>query len=85
MNEQVEGIDDIERGRLWGFIFLHNTKFSSFGRTKKLYWRRVFGDLEGLHEFFKFNICSYNILKIKNILIISINLSFFKKLLFQKM
>jgi len=39
------------------------------------------GVLEGLHQFFKFNICSYNILKIKNILIISINLSFFKKLL----
>ena len=30
--------------------------------------------LEGLHEFFKFNLCSYNILKIKNILIISINI-----------
>jgi len=34
---------------------------------------------EGLCEFFKFNICCYNILKIKNILIIRINLSFSKK------
>jgi len=24
-----------------GLIFLHNTKSFSFGRTKKLYWRRV--------------------------------------------
>jgi len=59
--EQVEEIEYIERG---GLIFLHNTKPSSFGRTKKLYWRRV---LEGLYEFFKFNLCCYNILDIKNI------------------
>ena len=43
------------------------------------------GVWENLYEFFKFNLCSYNILKIKNILIISINLSLFKKILFQKM
>ena len=41
--------------------------------------------LEDLYEFFKFNLFSYSILKIKNILIISINLSLFKKILFQKM
>jgi len=41
--EQVEEIDDVERGRLWGFIFLHNTKSSSFGGTQKLYWREGFG------------------------------------------
>ena len=35
--EQVEEIDDIER-RFWGFIFIHNTKSSSFGVTQKLYW-----------------------------------------------
>jgi len=40
--------------------------------------------LEGLHEFFKFNLYSYSIIKIKNILIININLSFSKKLLSQK-
>jgi hypothetical protein len=39
--EQVEEIDDIERRRFWGFIFIHNTKSSSFGVTQKLYWRRV--------------------------------------------
>jgi len=65
----MEEIYDIERGRLWRFIFLHNTKSSSFGGTQKLYCMRV---LEDLHEFFKFNLCSYNILKIKNILIINI-------------
>ena len=43
------------------------------------------GVMEGLYEFFKFNLCCYNILKIKNILIISISLSFSKKLFFQKM
>ena len=37
--EQVEEIDDIERRGFWGFIFLHNTKPSSFGGTQKLYWR----------------------------------------------
>jgi len=50
--------------------------------TKKLYWRRGFWVLEGLYEFFKFNLCCYIIFKIKNIVIICINLSFSKKLLF---
>jgi len=31
MKEQVGEIDDVERRRLWTFIFLHNTKFFSFG------------------------------------------------------
>ena len=79
--EQVEEIDDIERGKFWGFIFLHSTKSFSF-RGTQIVSERVLG---GLHEFFKFNVCSYNILKIKNILIISINLSFSKKLLLHKM
>ena len=35
----------------------------------------VLGGLEDLYEFFKFNLCCYNIFKIKNILIININLS----------
>jgi len=65
-----------------GFILLKNIKSSSFEGTKKLYWRRV---LENLYELFKFNLCCYNILKIKNILIISINLPVSKKILFQKM
>jgi len=66
-------------GVFWGLTFLHNTKLSSFGRTKKMYWRRV---LEGLYKFFKFHLCCYIIFKIKNIVIIYINLSFSKKLLF---
>jgi len=37
--------------------------------------------LEGSHEFFKINLSCYNIVKIKYILIISINLSFFLKTL----
>jgi len=37
----MEEIDDIKRRRLWGFIFLHNTKLYSFGGTPKLYKRRV--------------------------------------------
>ena len=41
--------------------------------------------MEGLYEFFKFNLRCYSILKIKNILIISINLSFSKNILFKKM
>lgn len=50
--------------------------------------------LEGSHEFFKFKLCNYNILEIslkknileiKNILILNINLSFFKKLLLKNM
>lgn len=42
------------------------------------FWRM----LEGLYEFFKFNLCCYNIFKIKNKIITCINLSFSKKLLF---
>jgi len=60
----VGKIEDAERGGL--FIFHHNTKSPSFGGTQKLYWRMV---LEGLNEFFKFHLCCYYILKIKNILI----------------
>jgi len=67
------------------FFFFHDTKSSSFGEG---FWKV----LEDLHEFFKFNLCSYNIIKKKNILIISINffvtiisinLSLSKKLHFQ--
>jgi len=35
-----------EGGTLGGLTFLHNTKLSSFGGTKKLYWR-VLGNLGG--------------------------------------
>jgi len=31
-----------------GLTFLHNTKPSSFGGTKKLYWGRVLGGFGGL-------------------------------------
>ena len=37
--------------------------------------------LEDLYKFFKFSMYCYNIFKIKNILIININLSFSKKVL----
>jgi len=43
----VEEIEDIERRAFGGFIFLQNIKPSSFGGTKKLYWRRVLGGLGG--------------------------------------
>jgi len=43
----VEEIYEIEWGRLWGFIFLYNTKSSSFVGTQKLYWRRVLEDFGG--------------------------------------
>jgi len=76
--EQVKEIKDTEMGGFWGFNFLQNTKSTSFEGAEKSYWRRV---LEGLYEF-KFNLNCYSILKIKNISIISINLSFSKKLLF---
>jgi len=72
----MEKIENIIRERvLEGSFFFHNTKFVSFGWTKELYWRMVLGGLEDLYEFFKFNLCCYNIFKIKNILIININLS----------
>jgi len=41
--------------------------------------------LKGIYEFFKFNQCYYNILKIKNISIIIINLRFCKIIFFQKL
>jgi hypothetical protein len=44
--------------------------------TQRLYPRRFF---EGLFEFFKFNLCCYNIPNIKNILIKSIHLPFSTK------
>jgi len=87
--EQIEEIEDIEIRRLWGFIFLRNTKSSFFGETQILNWMRI---LDGLYECFKFNLHCYNILKIKNISwpknnnisIISISLSFSKQILFHK-
>jgi len=64
VKEQVEEIDGVERKRLWEFIFLRNTKLFSFGGTKiKNVLEEVFEDL---YEIFKFNQCTYNILKIKN-------------------
>ena len=55
------------------------------GELKNCIGGGFWGVMEGLYEFFKFNLCCYNILKIKSILIISISLSFSKKLFFQKM
>jgi len=56
----MEEIEEIERRGLLRVIFLQNIKPSSFGGTKKLYWRTVLG-CQGLYEFFKFNLCCYNI------------------------
>jgi len=74
----VEEIEKNGRIGLWGVNFSYNTKLYSFGGTKKLYQSKV---LEGLYEFFKLNLCCYIIFKIKNIVIICINVSFSKKLL----
>jgi len=54
----VEEIKENGREGLWGLTFLHKTKSFLFGvwGTKKLYWRMVFEVLEGLYEFFKFNL-----------------------------
>jgi hypothetical protein len=50
---------------------LHNsTKLPQNRRTKKLYWKKI---LEGLDKFFKESMLLYNMLKIENILIISIH------------
>jgi hypothetical protein len=59
-----------------GFIFLHNTKLSLFGESKNCIGGGFLWVFECLHQFFKFNLCSYCIFKIKNILIISNDLSF---------
>jgi len=36
----VKEIEDFRKRGFWKSIFLRNIKFSSFKRTKKLYWRR---------------------------------------------
>lgn len=46
------------------------------------FWKKI---MEGLYKSFKFNPCCYDILKIKNALIININLTFSKKISSQKM
>jgi len=84
-NEQMEEVEENGREGFRGVIFLHSTKLSSFGEQKNCIGGGFWGVLKGLYEFFKYNLCYYNILKIKNIVIISINLSFSSKLLFQKM
>jgi hypothetical protein len=47
-NEQVEEIEENGREELWGLTFLYNIKPSSFGGTKKLYWRMIFGGFGGI-------------------------------------
>lgn len=51
-------------GEFGGFINLSN-----FGELKNCIGGRIFEDLDKL---FKYNLCNYNILKIKNMLIINI-------------
>jgi len=78
----VEELEENERGVLWGLSFLHSTKPSSFGGNKNCIGGGFQGFLEGLYEFFKFKLCCYIIFKIKNIVIVCINLSLSAKLLF---
>ena len=56
-------MNDIENEIFWEFIFLYNIKLSLFEELKNCIEERFLEVLEGLHEFFKFYICSYNILK----------------------
>jgi len=65
-------------GGYGGLTFLHNIKSSSFGELKNCIGGWFWGFLDGL----KLNLFWYIIFKIKNIVIICINLSFSKKLLF---
>lgn len=62
--KKEEGISERNRGH-WRFIFLRNIKPSPFRELKN-----CTGDFSGvwedLYEFFKYNICYYNIFKIKN-------------------
>ena len=75
----MKEILDIERRGLWGVYFASKYKTLLIWGTKKLYWRSVLWVWDGLYEFFKFTLRCYNIFKIKNILILSINLSLSKK------
>jgi len=80
----VEEIDDIEKTKFRELIFLHNTKVSSTWELKNCIRGEFWRVFEDLHEFFEFNWFCYNIIKIKNILIININLSFFLKITLSK-
>ena len=73
-----------EKRVLRGLFFFKIYTLPVWG-TKNLYWRRVLGVWKDLYEFFKYNLCCYNILKIQNILITSITLSLSKTILFKKM
>ena len=80
----MEEIDDIEKTKFRELIFLHNTKVSSTWELKNCIRGEFWRVFEDLHEFFEFNWFCYNIIKIKNILIININLSFFLKITLSK-
>jgi len=54
------------------------------GRSEWKKHRTLRGESFGGIHFFKFNLCRYNILNIKNLLIISINLTLSNKILIQK-
>ena len=83
--EKKEEISGRNRGhwekKFWWAYFSSKYKILLIWGTKKLYWGGV---LEGLYELFKFKLCCYNTLKIKNILIKNINLSLSKTIRFQK-
>ena len=81
----MEEIEDIGKERTLEVKFLFIIQNLPRLEELKSYIMGVFwGFLDGLYEFFKFNLCYYNILKIKNILNININLSFSKKIVLQK-
>jgi len=57
----MEEIENIGRRGFGGLIFLRNIK-PSLGEVKNCIGGGFWGVWEGLYEFFKFNICYYNIL-----------------------
>ena len=72
--EQVEEIEDNGRRGFWGLLFLFKIQNAPYlQELKNCIDRGFWGILEGSYDFFKFNLCCYNILKIKNILRLDYN------------
>jgi len=55
----VEEIKENRRGGIGRLIFLHNTKPYLFEELKNCIGGGFWGVLEGLYEFFKFNLLLY--------------------------
>jgi len=67
MNEQMEENEYIGRGELLGLIFFIIQNSSHLRELKNCIEGEFLGILKGIYEFFKFILCCYNILNIKNI------------------